>query len=88
MTKALPPPSRPLTYFKAGITDDWKHVIVFDLNDGDIVTQVIEANSIEGWLLRCVTDEKGRVVRDPVTGIRQFELVRGRFAILRPRSAA
>lgn len=86
MPAALPKPA-PLTYAKAGVTNGWQHILVLDRDDGDYISKVFEVNSIEGWLVRAVTDDRGLIVRDAITGKIRHELLRGRFAILIPTSA-
>lgn len=67
-----------------GPPDDWHGVRVVDLDAGQEVTEVIECNAAEGWLVRAASDANGCFVLDgegDETHIR-YERVVGRFLIL------
>lgn len=48
---------QPLTYAKAdGPPDDWMLLKVIDADTGEEITDVVEVNTAEGWLVRYVID--------------------------------
>lgn len=65
-------------YAKAdGPPDCWRHLKVFDLDTGEEVSEVVEVNTDENWLIRYVMPQQ----IDPATDALKVERVEGRFEI-------
>lgn len=73
----------PITYALAGVTPGWEDLELMDLASGDFMRGVIEANTVEGWVLRQKRGSDGRPYIDLRTMEIATERVRGRFAIIR-----
>lgn len=59
------PISNDLSYAKAGVTPTWRYLQVIDVETGELIPMVKEANATEGWVIRHKRDETGkRVVVD------------------------
>lgn len=71
----------PILYAKARETRGWWRLGVFDAATGERLERVVEANAAEGWLVRQVTDEQGRLIRD--AGAVRYERVERAILILR-----
>jgi hypothetical protein len=66
-----------MTYCKAGETPGYRDVGLFDLSTGQQITEVVEANTAEGWAIRLVRDDAGRFIQ--TGGELKQERVTGRF---------
>jgi hypothetical protein len=53
-----------ILYIKAGLTPDWKRIRVIHLPSREILSDVMEADASEGWILRRVRDRNGLLVLD------------------------
>ena len=55
-----------LTYaIVGGPPEDWRGLVIVDLETGREVRDVVEVNSAEGWLIRFRRNEQGHVYLDP-----------------------
>lgn len=77
--------TEPLTYaVVGGPPDDWNGLLVFDLDSGEEVREVIEVDTSEGWLVRLKRDENGQFFIDPdAPDEAAKERLEGRFEIRR-----
>lgn len=51
-----------ITYAKAGgPPSNWYDLMVVDCETGNEVTLVTEVDTVEGWIVRAVRDERGRL---------------------------
>jgi len=72
-----------ITYAKVGgPPDNWWELRVLDLDTGKFITEVIEVNTAEGWLVRYKTDENGQPIISGLNWAR--ERVEGNFEIRAP----
>ena len=72
-----------ITYAKVyGPPDDWNGLEVVDLDTGEKIENVVEANTEEGWLIRHKDDDDGRPT--VINGTIAMEKIEGRFKIQRP----
>lgn len=74
---------RNVTYAKVGgPPDDWCGIQVFDAAGAE-VSDVIEVNTAEGWLVRCRRNEAG-ILYDPIMDEIMTERLDGEFRIVLP----
>lgn len=75
-----------LTYaVVGGPPDDWNGLTIFDLDTWKEVKEVIEANTVEGWLVRLRRNDDGQFFIDPEHSDEVAkERLTGRFEIRRP----
>jgi hypothetical protein len=78
--------AEPITYANAGGPPaNWHGLRIFDLESGQEVTQVVEVNTVEGWLIRYKLNEEGRLYLDPENPEQAArERLTGRFEIRPP----
>lgn len=63
---------------------DWRGLRIFDLDTGTEIKEVLEADTVNGWVVRYVTDAQGRIVPNQHGDRAKTEIIRGRFEIRRP----
>lgn len=75
-----------ITFAKVGGPPaDWMGLRVFDKATGQEINDVIEVDTVEGYVVRHRRDERGQVYEDPENpGTVATERVLGSFAIRRP----
>lgn len=82
-TKPVAP--EPLTYaLVGGPPRDWRGLKIFDLDTAAEITEVVEVDTANGWVIRYVTDDRGQVVQNQHGDRAKTEIIRGRFEIRRP----